>query len=107
MVGRTGPRPPASGPSIDGGPPAANTRVPTTRSGVTRSPLWANDFDDRYHQSAPADQRAAGFLRGGELVELTNLTPDGVLRFSLPKVHVGFTTFFGRRNNIMSATSMR
>lgn len=61
-----------------------------------RLPLWALDFDNRYHQSAPADQQAAGFLRGGELVELTNLTPSGVLRFALPKVHLGFTTFFGR-----------
>jgi hypothetical protein len=61
-----------------------------------RLPLWAIDFDDRYHQSAPADQQAGGFLRGGEPVELSNLTPGGVLRFALPKVHLGFTTFFGR-----------
>ena len=28
------------------------------------------------------------------MVELINLTPTGVLRFALPKVHLGFTTFF-------------
>ena len=61
-----------------------------------RLPLWAEDFDERYHQSAPVDQQVAGFLRGGEIVELTNLTPGGVLRFALPRVHLGFTTFFGR-----------
>jgi hypothetical protein len=60
-----------------------------------RMPLWATDFDDRYHQSAPPDQQVSGFLRGGEVVELTNLTPTGVLRFALPKVHLGYTTFFG------------
>ncbi len=63
-----------------------------------RMPLWAIDFDDRYHQSAPADQQTAGFLRGGEVVELTNLTPNGVWRFVLPKVHLGFTSFFGRED---------
>jgi hypothetical protein len=61
-----------------------------------RMPLWAADFDDRYHQAAPLDQQARGFLRGGEPVELTGLTPGGLLRFALPKVHLGFTTFFGR-----------
>ena len=60
-----------------------------------RMPLWAVDFDDRYHQSTPADQQVPGFLRGGEFVELTNLTPNGLLRFALPRVHIGFTTFFG------------
>jgi hypothetical protein len=61
-----------------------------------RAPLWAVDFDERYHQSAPPDQQTAGFLRGGEVVELTNLTPSGRLRFAIPKVHLGFTSFFGR-----------
>ena len=62
-----------------------------------RMPLWAIDFDERYHQSAPPDQQVAGFLRGGEPVELTNLTPTGLLRFALPRVHLGFVTFFGTR----------
>ena len=61
-----------------------------------RAPLWAIDFDDRYHQAAPPDQQVGSFLRGGETVELTNLTPSGLLRFALPKVHLGFTSFFGR-----------
>jgi hypothetical protein len=61
-----------------------------------RAPLWAVDFDERYHQSVPPDQQTTGFLRGGEVVELTNLTPSGRLRFTIPKVHLGFTSFFGR-----------
>jgi hypothetical protein len=61
-----------------------------------RAPLWAIDFDDRYHQSAPPDQQVGAFLRGGETVELSNLTPSGLLRFALPQVHLGFTSFFGR-----------
>ena len=37
------------------------------------------------------------FLRGGEMVELINLTPTGVMRFSLPKVYPFFVTHFGRK----------
>ncbi|HMF98047.1 MAG TPA: DUF2169 domain-containing protein [Vicinamibacterales bacterium] len=61
-----------------------------------RFPLWAVDFDERFHQSAPSDQQVPGFLRGGETVELTNLTPSRSVRFALPRVHLGFATFFGR-----------
>lgn len=61
-----------------------------------RMPLLAEDFDERYHQCAPADQQAPGFLRGGEMVELTNLTPSGWLTFALPRVHLAFATHFGR-----------
>jgi hypothetical protein len=62
-----------------------------------RFPLWAEDFDDAFFQVAPEDQRAAGFLRGGEKVELRNLSPSGSLRFTLPKVHPVFTTYFRGR----------
>ena len=43
-------------------------------------------------QCAPADQRADGYLRGGEPVELENLTPDGKLSFTLPKIYLRFRT---------------
>src|SRR5262249_6220502 len=61
-----------------------------------RLPLWAEDMDDRYFQCAPEDQQVPGFLRGGERVELVNLTPDGRLSFELPRVWPAFTTHFGR-----------
>src|SRR5262249_30075160 len=60
-----------------------------------RRPLPPLDFDDRFFQAAPADQQAPRFLRGGEPVELFNLTPGGVLRFQLPRVAIGFVTQVG------------
>jgi hypothetical protein len=59
-----------------------------------RQPLLPDDFDDRFFQSAPQDQQAAAFLRGGESVVLHHLTPAGDLLFSLPKVFLGFETRF-------------
>ncbi|MEY4510390.1 MAG: hypothetical protein RLZZ450_2512, partial [Pseudomonadota bacterium] len=58
---------------------------------ATRRPLLAEDYQDLYGSSAPDDQRVA-HLRGGELVELTNLTPEGHLQFRLPKIYPAFTT---------------
>jgi hypothetical protein len=46
-------------------------------------------------QCAPADQQTAHFLKGGEEVELRNLTPSGNLKFALPRVILGFETNFG------------
>ena len=60
----------------------------------TRQPLLAEDLDDRYFQSAPADQQAREFLHGGEPVVLLRLTPSGDLRFTLPKLYLGFETCF-------------
>ena len=59
-----------------------------------RQPLVPADFQDRFFQSAPADQQYPDYLRGGEFVQLFNLTPDGALRFRLPKITLGFETFF-------------
>lgn len=56
-----------------------------------RRPLVPRDFDDCFFHTAPADQQFP-YLRGGEVVELTNLTPSGRLRFQLPKLHLGFAT---------------
>ena len=59
-----------------------------------RHPLYPNDLDDRFFLCSPADQQPACFLRGGEPVILTNLTPGGRLAFSLPRVAFGFETMF-------------
>lgn len=61
-----------------------------------RFPLWAEDFDPHYNNCAPVDQQAKSYLRGGEIVELTNLSPSGRLYFNLPKVYPFFVTRFGR-----------
>jgi hypothetical protein len=62
-----------------------------------RFPLWAEDFDQRYNSCAPLDQQVQGFLRGGEAVHLSNLSPNGDLSFHLPKVFLGFETRFGQK----------
>jgi hypothetical protein len=59
-----------------------------------RFPLYPHDLDDRFFLCSPEDQRPAVFLRGGELVELINLTPSGWLAFTLPRLAFGFETVF-------------
>jgi hypothetical protein len=60
-------------------------------------PLLAENYDERFVQCAPTDQRPARRLRGGELVGLMNLTPEGRLRFALPEARPRCRTFFGKR----------
>lgn len=62
-----------------------------------RQPLVPTDFSDEYFYSAPEDQRVPGYLRGGEGVELINLTPGGRLAFLLPRVALGFRTLIGHK----------
>jgi hypothetical protein len=59
-----------------------------------RQPLLPLDFDIRHYQSAPKDQQAPSFLRGGERAALLNLTPSGVMRFTLPVVRLLLETRF-------------
>jgi len=59
-----------------------------------RQPLLPDDFDDRFFQAAPPDQQAPAFLRGGEPVVLLRMTPQGDLRFQLPRIFPGFETQF-------------
>jgi hypothetical protein len=62
-----------------------------------KRPLLPDDFDDRFAQCAPRDQQLPSPLRGGESVQLLNMTPSGTLRFDLPKLYFAFTTRFGSR----------
>ncbi len=71
----------------------------------SRQPLLAEDFDERFHQCAPEDQQVP-FLKGGELVELYNLTPNGLLRFRLPRVNLGFETVFDNADNELHRSSL-
>jgi hypothetical protein len=52
-----------------------------------QAPFWPDDFDYRYFQAAPEDQQIP-YPAGGEEVVLTNLTPQGVTRFRLPKMRI-------------------
>jgi hypothetical protein len=55
-------------------------------------PFLPADFDDAYYQSAPMDQQI-DYLRGGEVVVLSNLTPQGYTRFQIPKVSIPISFF--------------
>ena len=52
-----------------------------------RFPFLPEDFDERYFQSAPADQQVP-FFKGGEVVRCTNMTPDGRFEVTVPRVNV-------------------
>lgn len=68
--------------------------------GGTYDDNWANnifpflppDFDERYFQTAPADQQIDK-LHSGEEVQLVNLTPRGRESFRLPNVNLPVTLF--------------
>ena len=59
-----------------------------------RCPLYPTDLDDRFFLCSPEDQRPREYLRGGEPVELLNLTPSGRLAFVLPRIAFRFDTEF-------------
>lgn len=48
-------------------------------------PLPPHDFDERHHQCAPRDQQS-GTIQGGEAAQLVNLTPEGEVTISLPRL---------------------
>jgi hypothetical protein len=58
-------------------------------------PLLPSDWNEESLLAAPKDQRTGDFLRGGERVEAAGMTPEGTLRFDLPRIFLGFTTHFG------------
>lgn len=59
-----------------------------------KQPLLPDDFNDNYHQCAPQDQQVPGFLKGGEVVELLNMTPNGHLKFRVPDLSFMISTIF-------------
>ncbi len=59
-----------------------------------RQPLLPEDFDERFFQCAPTDQQAQVFLQGGEPVAMRGFSPNGDLRFTLPRLFLGFETRF-------------
>lgn len=50
-----------------------------------RAPVRPLDFDPRHHSCAPADQWLSTPLLGDEPVEVLGATPEGALRFRLPR----------------------
>ncbi|MCU7861503.1 MAG: DUF2169 domain-containing protein, partial [Candidatus Thiodiazotropha sp. (ex Lucinoma kastoroae)] len=54
------------------------------------SPFLPDDFDERYYQCAPEDQQT-DYLKGGERVVLTGLTPQGRCDFRIPNINIPMT----------------
>jgi hypothetical protein len=59
-----------------------------------RAPLLPGDCQDDHFRAAPGDQQLPAFLRGGEVFELLNLSPEGYLCVRLPRLEVSVTTVF-------------
>ena len=62
-------------------------------------PFLPKDFDPRYFQSAPADQWIP-YPRGGEPVQLYNLTPEGQMQFQLPQLDLPVTFGIRRHDDV-------
>jgi hypothetical protein len=60
----------------------------------SRAPLLPEDFDDRFYQSAPADQQIPAFLSAGEKIELFNLSPSGYFCFRIPELTIQMQVIF-------------
>ncbi len=55
---------------------------------TTRAPYLPTDFDKRFFSMAHPDLVYPGYLKGGESVEITNMHPNGTVKFSVPKVRL-------------------
>jgi hypothetical protein len=54
----------------------------------SKAPLLPDDYDPQFTVAASEGLWVADGLRGGEVVDLEQLTPNGRLRFTLPKVDI-------------------
>ena len=70
-------------------------------------PFLPPDFDTRYYQCAPEDQQVPldFFARGPLTVMLSNLTPEGLTRFTIPSL-VAPVTIFPRRGEREQLTAL-
>lgn len=71
----------------------------------TRFPLLPRDFDIRHYQAVPKDQQSPQFLVGGERGAVTNMSPSGVMRFTLPVVKLHLETRFQSGARIVNPAS--
>jgi hypothetical protein len=68
-----------------------------------RAPLPPDDYREEFVRSAPQVQQLPEALRGGELIELTNLTPEGSFRVRVPQLGVRMTTIFSDGSELSEA----
>jgi len=62
-------------------------------------PLLPKDFDLRFFDSASPGLISEGFLKGGEPVQLINLSKRGPLEFNLPKLNIRLTFRLGHNRH--------
>jgi hypothetical protein len=55
---------------------------------TTRAPYLPEDFDRRFFNMAHPDLIYPGYLQGGEPVSISNMHPEGTLKFDLPQVNL-------------------
>ncbi len=63
----------------------------------TQKPLLPKDYDNLFNHCAPPDLQSRRPLVGGEQVMLRNLSPRGIVQFTLPKIRLAFDTEFPSR----------
>jgi hypothetical protein len=61
----------------------------------TRMPILPANFDPRHHICVPPDQWSGVPLRSDQPFEVLGATPDGVWRFQLPRIVLGYSSFMG------------
>lgn len=66
-------------------------------------PLLPIDFDVRFFNAAPPDLIAKGFLKGGEPVQMLNLSKKGIMEFNLPKLEISLMFRLGETRNQQKA----
>ena len=66
-------------------------------------PLLPVDFDLRFFNSAPPDLVAKRFLKGGERVQMVNLSKKGVVEFNIPKLEISLMFRLGETRNDQKA----
>lgn len=66
-------------------------------------PLLPMDFDVRFFNAVPPDLITKGFLKGGEPVQMVNLSKKGILEFNLPKLEISLMFRLGETRNYQKA----
>ncbi len=61
-----------------------------------QAPLLPHDFDLRFFQFAPEDQRSSK-LRVGDRVRLVGMTPEGVWQFEIPRANVPVSLLYANQ----------
>lgn len=59
-----------------------------------RKPFVPEDYDARFLCCAPDDQQVRGRYEGGDRIDVVNMTPEGVFGFEVPRITLGFSSYF-------------